>query len=56
MGEMAIVKSVSGNSATVELGNGELKTAAKPLNVSVSVGYKVLIMQVSGKYLIINAY
>lgn len=56
MGEMAIVKSVSGNSATVELGNGELKTASIPRNISVSINYKVLIIQISGKYLIVNAY
>lgn len=53
--QMGIIKSVSGNKAVVELGS-EDKTADIPKGVSVLHGYKVLVSQVSGKYLIINAY
>lgn len=53
---MALVVSVSGDSATVELGSGERKTASVPQGVSVSEGDRALVMQVSGKYLIIQIY
>lgn len=53
---MAVVLSVNGDSATVELGSGERKTASVPRGTSVSEGDRALIMQVSGKYLIIQTY
>lgn len=53
---MATVKSVSGNTAVIELGSGEVKSTNIPRGLSTSSGNKVLVVQVSGKYLIINVY
>lgn len=43
-------------SVVIELGSGERKTARLPGGSSAKIGDKVLFMQVSGKYLIINTY
>lgn len=53
---MATVKIINEDYAVIELGSGESKTASIPRGVSVSVGDRALVMQVSGKYLIIHIY
>lgn len=56
MDEMATVISLTETGENIQLGSGENKSARIPRGLDLSVGDKVLVSKVSGKYLIINAY